>query len=125
MSALDDYYPVLIGSIFAFASAFSILVIGRHMNVFDKTRQQSTLTTVNIGNVQEELKEMKRMHEDLKDFFDRKFEKAEEERKAEFRRAFEKIEAIAQETYNIGWRVRELEGRANRAPGGSGVVGIL
>jgi hypothetical protein len=128
VSTLDDYTPVIIGSIFAFASAFAIMIIGRHMNVFDKTRHQSTLTTVNVGNVQEDMKELKKMHDDLKAFFDRKFEKFEEENKSEFRRGFEKLDKMSAELYNLGWRVSALEGSGNRGrsvpslggPGGGG-----
>ena len=116
----EDYLPVIIAAVLSFGSALIILVIGRHMNVFDKTRQQSTLTTVNIGNVQEDMKELKDMHKEMKDFITDKIDEQEKNSREEFRRVFEKVEKVSTEVYNLGWRVRELEGSNHKRGNGSG-----
>lgn len=117
---LEDYLPIIIAALLAFIGSFVVLIVGRQVNAFDKTKQQSTLSTINIVNVQEDLTELKHLHKDLKDFIEKKADKHEVENREEFRRVFERIDRMNTEVYNLGWRVRELESHYRERSNGSG-----
>lgn len=113
MATFDEYLPVIIAGTFGFAASIIVLFLGRHMNLFDRTKQASTVATFNIGNVQENMKELKEMHKELKDFLNQKIEDIEKGNHEENRRIWQRIEKISTEAYNVDWRLRALEGRGH------------
>jgi chromosome segregation ATPase len=125
-SALEAYFPYLVGGFITFAITFAAIIYKKRDDIFEKTRHQSSLTTINVGNIQEQMKEIKKMNDDLKEHFDDRLDKIERENKSEFKDFREQLSKISTESYNLGWRVGELEDRlktrGGRSNGSGGAV---
>jgi BMFP domain-containing protein YqiC len=126
-SILETYFPILLAAFAGFVFSFFLMIYKKKDDLFDKTRHQSVLTTVNVGNIQEQMKEIRKMHEqlkednkELKEHIDNRLDKLEDETKEEFKLQREKIDKISTEGYNLNWRVGEIENKFRHRGNGSG-----
>ena len=74
MASADDYTLLIFGILGTLVITIVGSLILRHLNIIGKTKDASTITTINVGGLQEDFKDFKHMMEETRERTERKLD---------------------------------------------------
>jgi hypothetical protein len=116
MASADDYTLLIFGILGTLVITIVGSLILRHLNIIGKTKDASTITTINVGGLQEDFKDFKKSMADDREHLNLKLdgifnliEKKDDTFRSELRRLDERHTTTEKTLIEINYRLKSLE----------------